>query len=154
MNATLVGQLMTFAVLVWFINRFLWDPITGMLENRTKRIADGLAAAEKGRHELELAEKRAVEYIKKAKEQANEIISQAQKRASEIVEEAKEDARGEGERLLVAARAEIGQEMQQAREQLKGEVAGLAVTGAEQILLREVDQAAHKDILDKLSAQL
>ncbi|MEE8514906.1 MAG: F0F1 ATP synthase subunit B, partial [Gammaproteobacteria bacterium] len=91
MNATLVGQLMTFAVLVWFINRFLWDPITGMLENRTKRIADGLAAAEKGRHELELAEKRAVEYIKKAKEQANEIISQAQKRASEIVEEAKED---------------------------------------------------------------
>jgi len=154
MNATLVGQLMTFAVLVWFINRFLWDPITGMLENRTKRIADGLAAAEKGRQELELAEKRAVEYIKKAKEQANEIISQAQKRASEIVEEAKEDARGEGERLLVAARAEIGQEMQQAREQLKGEVAGLAVTGAEQILLREVDQAAHKDILDKLSAQL
>ena len=154
MNATLVGQLMTFAVLVWFINRFLWDPITGMLENRTKRIADGLAAAEKGRHELELAEKRAVEYIKKAKEQANEIISQAQKRASEIVEEAKEDARGEGERLLVAARAEIGQEMQQAREQLKGEVAGLAVTGAEQILLREVDQATHKDILDKLSAQL
>ncbi len=154
MNATLVGQLMTFAVLVWFINRFLWDPITGMLENRTKRIADGLAAAEKGRHELELAEKRAVEYIKKAKEQANEIISQAQKRASEIVEEAKEDARGEGERLLVAARAEIGQEMQQAREQLKGEVAGLAVTGAEQILLREVDQAAHKGILDKLSAQL
>ncbi|MEE8055628.1 MAG: F0F1 ATP synthase subunit B [Gammaproteobacteria bacterium] len=154
MNATLVGQLMTFAVLVWFINRFLWDPITGMLENRTKRIADGLAAAEKGRHELELAEKRAVEYIKKAKEQANEIISQAQKRASEIVEEAKEDARGEGERLLVAARAEIGREMQQAREQLKGEVAGLAVTGAEQILLREVDQAAHKDILDKLSAQL
>lgn len=154
MNATLVGQLMTFAVLVWFINRFLWDPITGMLENRRKRIADGLAAAEKGRHELELAEKRAVEYIKKAKEQANEFISQAQKRASEIVEEAKEDARGEGERLLVAARAEIGQEMQQAREQLKGEVAGLAVTGAEQILLREVDQAAHKDILDKLSAQL
>jgi len=154
MNATLVGQLMTFAVLVWFINRFLWDPITGMLENRTKRIADGLAAAEKGRHELELAEKRAVEYIKKAKEQANEIISQAQKRASEIVEEAKEDARGEGERLLVAARAEIGREMQQAREQLKGEVAGLAVAGAEQILLREVDQAAHKDILDKLSAQL
>ena len=145
---------MTFAVLVWFINRFLWDPITGMLENRTKRIADGLAAAEKGRHELELAEKRSVEYIKKAKEQANEIISQAQKRASEIVEEAKEDAREEGERLLVAARAEIGQEMQQAREQLKGEVAGLAVTGAEQILLREVDQAAHKDILDKLSAQL
>ena len=154
MNATLVGQLMTFAVLVWFINRFLWGPITGMLDNRRTRIADGLAAAEKGRHELELAEKRAVEYIKKAKEQANEIISQAQKRASEIVEEAKEDARGEGERLLVAARAEIGQELQQAREQLKGEVAGLALTGAEQILLREVDQAAHKDILEKLSAQL
>ncbi|MCI0401780.1 MAG: F0F1 ATP synthase subunit B [Gammaproteobacteria bacterium] len=154
MNATLIGQLITFAVLVWFINHFLWEPITGMLENRKKRIADGLAAGEKGRHELELAEKRAVDQIKKAKGQANEIISQAQRRAGEIVEEGKENARAEGDRLLVAARAVIDQEMQQAREQLKSEVAGLAVTGAEQILLREVNRAAHKDILDKLAAQL
>ncbi len=139
MTATLIGQILTFAALVWFINRFLWGPLTRMMADRSKRIADGLAAAERGQHEQELAEKRAMEVLHGAKGQAAEIISQAQRRAGEIIEEAKNDARGEGERLLQAARAEIDQEVNRAREQLRSQVASLAVAGAERVLAREID---------------
>ncbi len=151
---TLFAQMVTFAILVWFVMHFLWEPVLNMLENRRKRIADGLAAAERGQHERELAEKHARETLNEAREQAKQVIAQAQRRADEIVEEAKDEARAEGQRLLEAARGEITQEMNQAREALRGEVVRLAMTGAEQVLMREVDAAAHNEVLEKLAARL
>ena len=153
-TATLFGQIVTFAVLVWFIRRFLWDPMTRMMEDRKKRIADGLAAAERGKHEQELAEKRATEVIHEAKAQAAEILAQAQRRSNEIVEEAKNTARSEGERLLAAANAEIEQEVNRAREQLRGQVVSLSVAGASKVLKREIDDKAHDQMLQDLVAQL
>lgn len=153
-TATLIGQMITFAVLVWFINRFLWGPLTQMMEDRKKRIADGLAAAERGKHEQELAEKRATEVIHEAKEKAAEIIAQAQKRGNEIVEEAKEQARAEGDRLKAAAEAEIEQEVNRAKEHLRGQVVTLAVAGAGKVLKREIDEKANDDLLKDLVAQI
>lgn len=151
---TLVGQMATFAVLVWFIKGVLWEPMLKALEDRKKRIADGLAAAERGLHEKELSEKRAREILHDAKDQANEIITNAQKRAGEIVEEAKDQARSEGDRLKHAAQAEIEQESNRVREELRKQVAALAVAGAEQILQQEVDATRHNELLKKLAAQL
>lgn len=154
MNMTLVGQLTTFAVLAWFTHRFVWGPVTSMLEERRKRIAEGLAAAERGHHERELAEKHAKELLANTKEQAKEIIAQAHRRADEIIDEAKRDAREEGNRLVVAARAEIDQVMNRAREDLREEVVKLALEGAEQVLMREVDRKAHTKVLEKLARRL
>ncbi|MGA7799598.1 MAG: F0F1 ATP synthase subunit B [Gammaproteobacteria bacterium] len=151
---TLLGQIITFAVLVWFVKRFLWGPMTSMMADRQRRIADGLAAAERGKHEQQLAEERAAELLHEAKGQAAEIISRAEKRATEIVEEAKADARTEGERLLTAAQAEIAQEINRAREELRGQVAAIAVSGAEKVLEREIDEKAHGELLQKLVAQI
>ena len=153
-TATIFGQILTFSVLVWFVMRYLWEPIIRMLEDRKKRIADGLAAADRGHHEKELAEKRAKELLQKAKEQAGEIIAQAQRRAAEIVEESKDDARAEGQRLITAAQAEIEQLLNQTKEQLRHQVVGLALAGAEQILTREVDSNEHNKMLEKLARQL
>lgn len=153
-NATLIGQIFAFAVFIWFCMKFIWPYLHGQMKDREARIADGLAAAEQGQIRLAEAEQKKVELIDEGKQQAGEIISQAQRRGDEIVEEAKSDARAEGDRLLAAARAEIEQERTRAKEQLKTEVSGLALAGAEQILLREVDSKAHKDILDKICAQL
>lgn len=153
-TATLIGQMLTFAVLVWFVQRYLWGPLTAALAERQKKIADGLAAAERGEHEQELARKRAAEKIGEAKQQAAEIVAQAQKRANEIVEEAKESARAEGERLLTAAQAEIEQEANRAKEKLRGQVVSLAVAGAERVLEKEVDPKAHQKLLADLVAQI
>ncbi len=153
-TATLFVQMITFALFVWFTMRFVWKPLTGIMEERNKRIADGLAAAERGQHEQELAEQRAKESLHEAKERASEIVSQAQKRANEMVEEAKHEARAEGERLLAAAKAEIEQEANRAREQLRAQVAVLAVNGAERVLKREVDQNSHNQMLDELVSQI
>ncbi|NIR61479.1 MAG: F0F1 ATP synthase subunit B [Gammaproteobacteria bacterium] len=153
-TATLIGQMITFAILVWFVNRFLWVPMTRMLEERKRRVADGLAAAERGRREQELAEQRAKEQLHKAKEEAAEVIAHAQRRASEIIEEAKDSARAEGERIISAARAEVDQEVNRAREQLRAQVAQLAVQGAERILEREVTDRDHGAMIDKLVAQI
>jgi len=146
--------MLTFAVLVWFIKGVLWEPMLKALEDRKKRIADGLAAAERGLHEKELSEKRAKEVLHDAKDQANEIINNAQKRAGEIVEEAKDQARVEGDKLKSAAKIEIEQESNRVREDLRKQVAALAVAGAEQILKQEVDAAKHNAMLEKLAAQL
>jgi len=151
---TLIGQMGTFAVLVWFVMRFLWEPVMKMMEDRKKRIADGLAAAERGQHEKELAEKHAKEVLHDAKEQAKEVIAQAQRRGDEIVEEAKDEARSEGDRLITAAQAEIEHQMNQAREKLRKDVVSLAMEGAEQVLMREVDASAHDEALEKLAAKL
>lgn len=154
LTATLFGQMATFAVLVWFVKRFLWGPMTQMMQDRQARIADGLAAAERGVHEQKLAEDRAKELLHDAKDQASEIIVQAQKRASEIVEEAKGHAKEEGSRILAAAQAEIEQETNRAREQLRGQVVSLAVAGAQKILAKEIDAEAHKGFLDEVAGQI
>ncbi len=153
-NATLIGQMITFALLVWFTMKFVWPPLYQSLEERKKRIADGLAAAEKGQEEMELAEKRAINVLKEAKEQSADIVNLAQKRANEIVEESKDAAKKEGERLLVAAQAQIDQELQQVKENLRKEVSSLALNAAEQILSAEIDQAKHQEILNKVSNQI
>jgi len=153
-NLTLIGQSITFALFVWFCMKFIWPPIMGALEARRKEIADGLAAAERGQHEQELAEKRATVHIKEAKGQASDIITQAQKRASEIVEEAKGDAKTEADRIVTGANAEIEQETNRAREQLRQEVITLAIAGAEKVLKREVDKDAHASTLNDLATQL
>ncbi|MEN8213237.1 MAG: F0F1 ATP synthase subunit B [Pseudomonadota bacterium] len=153
-NLTLIGQLLTFVVFVWFTKRYVWTPIIAALEERKAKIADGLAAGERGVHEQELAKNRAIEEIRKAKGQAAEIVNMAQKRAAEIVDEAKENAHTEGERILTTARSEIEQESNSAREALRGQVAELAVAGAEKILRREVNADAHGEIIDALAKQL
>ncbi len=156
MNITvsLFGQVIAFVLLIWFVNRVLWDPVSKMLEDRQKRIADGLAAGEKGKHELERAKKLAKETLHEAKTKAGEIIAQAEKRASEIVEEAKQDARTEGDRLLAAANSEIDREVNRARETLRGQVADITVAGAKRILKREIDAKAHEDLLKELVTQI
>ncbi|MBE0434507.1 MAG: F0F1 ATP synthase subunit B [Methylomicrobium sp.] len=153
-NATLIGQMITFALLVWFTMKFVWPPLYQSLEERKKRIADGLAAAEKGQEEMEMAEKRALNVLKDAKEQSSDIVNLAQKRANEIVEESKDAAKKEGERLLVAAQAQVDQELQQVKENLRKEVSSLALNAAEQILSAEIDQAKHQEILNKVSNQI
>ncbi len=153
-NATLIGQSITFIVFVWFCMKFIWPPIMHALEERTKKIADGLAASERGKHEQELAEERATEILREAKDRAGEIITRAEKRAGEIVDESKVDAREEGERLLTAARAEIDQEINRAKEDLRGRVVSIALAGAGKVLEREVDQSAHDELLNKLAAEI
>jgi len=153
-NATLIGQMITFTLLVWFTMKYVWPPIIAALEERKTKIAEGLAAAEKGQEEIKLAEKKAKTVLKEAKAQSAEIISLAQKRANELVDEAKSQAQKEGERLLEAAKAQIEQEILQAREALRKEVSSLALRAAEQILKEEIDKAKHHDILNKAAEQL
>ncbi|OQX00306.1 MAG: F0F1 ATP synthase subunit B [Thiothrix lacustris] len=153
-TATLIGQMLVFTVLVLFIKSVLWEPMTQMLADRKARIADGLAAAEKGKHEEELARQKALDELKKAKAEAAEIVAQAQKRASEIVDEAKNAAVDEAGRVKVAAQADIEQEVSRARESLRSQVSALAIAGAEKILGREVDAKAHAKALDELAAQI
>ena len=153
-NLTLLGQMGTFLVLVWVTMKYVWPPLMEAMENRRATIAEGLAASERGKKEQEEAEARAAELIKEAREQAGEIIAAAEKRGNQIVEEAKDTAKGEGERILTAARSEIDQEVNRAREGLRAQVAGLTVTGAGKILGREIDDKAHAELLDELVAQL
>lgn len=153
-NATLIGQMITFALLVWFTMKYIWPPLFDSLEERKKKIADGLAAAEKGQEQMQLAEKKAKGVLKEAKEQSSDIINLAQKRANELVEASKDTAKKEGDRLILVAKAQIEQEKQQAKEGLRKEVAALALRAAEQILSAEIDKAKHQDILSKISNQL
>jgi len=153
-NATLIGQMITFALLVWFTMKYIWPPLFDSLEERKKKISEGLAAAERGQEEMQLAEKKAKSVLKAAKEQSSEIVNLAQKRANELVEESKDAAKKEGERMILAAKAQIEQEMQQAKEGLRKEVATLALRAAEQILSAEIDKAKHQDIVSKVSNQL
>ncbi|MBI1195605.1 MAG: F0F1 ATP synthase subunit B [Gammaproteobacteria bacterium] len=153
-TVTLIAQMAAFVLLIWFVNKVLWGPLNQLLADRQKRIADGLAAADKGKHDLELSEKKAKEILHEAKGKAAEIIAQSEKRASEIVEEAKANAQVEGDRLLTAARAEVTQEFNRAKEDLRGQVADIAIAGAEKILGREVDRAAHDQILKDLVSQI
>ena len=154
LNATFIAQMLVFFILGWFTMKFIWPPLMKALDERAKKIADGLAAAEKGKHDEELAKQRAAEYLKDAKAQAQDIIRQAEKRAAEIVEEAKLAAKAEGERMITAAQAEIDQNVNRAREQLRGQVVSLAVAGARKVLKKEIDEKANADLIKDLAGQL
>jgi F-type H+-transporting ATPase subunit b len=153
-NATLIGQTLSFIVFVWFCMKYIWPPIMHALDERKKTIADGLAAAERGKHDKQLAQERAKDILREAKEQGGELISRADKRATEIVDESKDEAREEGGRLLTAARAEIEQEINRAREDLRRQVVSIAMAGAGKVLEREVDAATHAELMDKLAAEI
>jgi F-type H+-transporting ATPase subunit b len=151
---TLVAQAVVFAAFIWFTKVFVWPHMLRAIEQRQKTIADGLAAAEQGKKSLEVSTRQAEESVKQGRDRAAEIITQAEKRAAQMVEEAKAAAKAEGDREKAAAKADIQQEAQRAREQLREQVAALAVAGAEKILRREVDAKAHADLLDGIKKQL
>lgn len=154
LNATLFGQAITFGILIWFTMKFVWPYLLGAMQERAKRIADGLAAAERGKQDLEQAAKRTEELLREARQKAQEILTQADKRAVELIEEAKTAARAQGEQLVAGAKAEINQEVFRAKETLRAQVAALVVAGAEKILRREVDAKAHADLLRAVEAEL
>ncbi|PID45653.1 MAG: F0F1 ATP synthase subunit B [Proteobacteria bacterium] len=153
-TATLFGQLVVFTVLIWFIKQYLWEPIINTLEDRKARVAEGLAAAEEGHKFEEQAQKQAEEELVTAKAQAAELIAQAQKRAAEIVDKAKADATDEANRIKAAADAEIDLERSRATEELRSQVAALAVSGAEKILNKEIDSGTHAKALEELAAKI
>lgn len=150
----LLSQVVMFAVFVWFCARFIWPPLVRAIENRQKQVAEGLAAAEKGRQSLEASARQSEQTIAEARSRATEIIGQAERRAAQMIEEARNGAREEGNREKAAAKAEIEQEYARAREQLRGHVAALAVAGAEKILRREVDSKTHGDLLAAIERQV
>ena len=143
LNLTLIAQAVSFALFIWFTVKFVWPPMLRAIETRQKTIADGLAAAEQGRRSLETSTRQAEDAVRQARSRAAEILAQAEKRAAQMVDEARS-----------AAKAEIAQEVSRAREQLRDQVAALAVAGAEKILRREVDAKAHADLLESLKRQL
>lgn len=151
---TLLGQTVAMIVFVWFCMKFIWPPIMTAIEERQTQIADGLAAAEKGQQSLEAAENEARKIVEDARKQASGILDQANARANEIVADGKSAGETERERQIVAARAEIEQETNRAREELRGQVSAIAVASAEKILNREIDASTHEDILGKLAGEL
>jgi F-type H+-transporting ATPase subunit b len=153
-NLTLIGQMIAFIVFVLFCMKYVWPPIIAAMQERAEKIADGLAAADRAGHDLELAQEKAVERMKEAKTEAAAIIDAANKRGSQIVEEAKEQAKVEADRVKVTAEAELAQDVNRAREQLRTQVAALAVAGAEKILAAEIDAGVHGDMVDQLAAEL
>ncbi len=153
-NLTLLGQTIAMFVFVWFCMKFIWPPLLAAIEERQEKIAEGLAAADKGAEKLEEATAKADEIISDARKQATGILDQAHARANEIVAEGKSDGVKERDRQLAAAKAEIEQETNRAREELRGQVSAVALAGAEKILNREIDAKAHDDILGKLASEL
>ena len=153
-TATLLGQMATFMVLIAFITKFLWGPLIQVLEDRKKRIAEGLEAAERAHQDREAAKKRAVEVLREAREAAAVLIEQAQTRARDVLEDAQDEARRESERLLNAAKAEIAKEVLRAKEDLRHQVAALAVAGAAQILRAEINAERHAQMLAELAATI
>lgn len=153
-NATLFAQLIVFLVLVVFTMKFVWPPIVKALDERANKIAEGLAAAERGKSDAEQAEKRVAETLAEGRQQVAELVANADKRAAQIVEEARTQASEEAARIVAQARTEVETEANRARETLREQVGGLAVKGAEKILRREVDAAKHADILSTLKQEL
>ena len=152
-NATLLAHAIWFGLFIWITMKYVWPPLRQAMHDRQKQIADGLAAAERGKQDLELAAKRASEELQRAREQAGEIISQAEKRGAVVVEEAKSTAKVEADRIVAAAKAEIEQEVFRAKESLRAQISVLAVTGAEKILKREVDAKTHAQLLSGLESE-
>ncbi|MGO4702929.1 F0F1 ATP synthase subunit B [Dyella sp. 2RAB6] len=153
-NLTFLGQMVSFAILVWFTTKFIWPQLNAAIEERQKKVAEGLAAAEKARTELKDADAKVATEIKQARQQAAEIIERAQQQANQIVDKARQDAVAETGRLKAQAGEEIASMQQRAREELRSWVGRLAVQGAEKIVQREVDASAHKALLDQLVAEI
>lgn len=153
-NLTLIGQSVTFLVFVWFCKAFVWTAIRNAMDEREAQIADGLEAADRAGRDLELAQEKATQRLREAKEAAASIIDAANKRGSQIVEEAKNAAREEGGRLKAAAQAEIEQEANRAKEQLRSQVSVLVLAGAEKVLEASIDEGKHKELVEKLAAGL
>ncbi len=154
LNATLFAQLVVFFILAWFTMKFVWPPIMKALDERATKIAEGLAAAERGRQSLDLASKHSAETLREGKEKVAEVIAQAEKRALQIIEDAKLQAKSEADKVVAGAKAEIEQEAARVKESLRERVAELAVAGAEKILRREVDVKAHADMLAAIKQDL
>lgn len=153
-NLTLFGQMVTFAIFVWFCMKFVWPVIFLAMEERQQKISEGLDAADRAVRDLEAAKSKATDQMKEAKKEAASIVDQANKRASQIVDEAKQQAVAEGNRLKVAAEAEIEQEVNRAKEELRASVAGLALAGAEKVLEASIDDKANRALVDDLASQL
>jgi F-type H+-transporting ATPase subunit b len=153
-NMTLLGQSIAMLVFVWFCMKFIWPPIINAIEERQTQIADGLAAAERGQQSLDKATAESEDIIGDARKQATTILDQAHARASEIVAEGKSDGVKERERQIAAALADVEQETNRAREELRGQVSAIAIASAEKILRREIDAQTHEDILSELAAEL
>jgi F-type H+-transporting ATPase subunit b len=153
-NLTLFVQMIVFIALIWATMKFVWPKIIDAMEERSRRVAAGLAAAEKGKAHLASANERAEAVLREARERAGQIIDQAQHRANDMVEEAKGTASAEGARLLASAKEQIGLEAAHAREALRRDVAQIAVSAASKILEREIDARTHSDLIDKLAAQI
>jgi len=153
-NLTLIAQGLAFALFIWFSAKFIWPPLMRAIEQRQKQIADGLAAGERGRQELEAAGKRAREELAGARERAGELIASAETRDSQMLEEAKAAARAEADRIVAAAQADIEQQIARAKEMLREQISALAVAGAEKILRREVDMKAHAELLVQLKREI
>jgi F-type H+-transporting ATPase subunit b len=153
-NATLIVQMIVFAILVWFTMKFVWPPITAALDERAKKIADGLSAADKAKADLAAANSRVEQQLSAARDDAAKRLADAERLAQQIVEEAKGRANDEGAKIVAAARAEAAQESVKAREALRDQVAALAVKGAEQILRKEVNPSVHADLLGRLKTEL
>ena len=154
LNATLIGQIFAFAVFIWFCMKYVWPFLIKAMDERQKKIADGLEASNRAERDLKLAQEKATTQIREAKEQAADIIEQANKRASQIVDEAKGQANKEGDRLKVAAQAEIEQEVNRAKEHLRQQISMLAVAGAAKILETSIDEKAHSELINKLAEEL
>jgi len=154
LNATLLGQSIAFFFFVWFTMKYVWPQLLNAIEERQNKIADGLAASERAEKDLELAQAKAAEKLKEAKTQAAEIIEQAKKRATQIVDEETQKGHDEREKIIAQGQAEVIAERNRAKEELRQQVSVLAIAGAEKILERQIDAAAHSDILDKLVAEL
>ena len=153
-NATLIGQMIWFGIFIWITMKFIWPPLQKAMADRQQQIADGLAAAERGKHDLELASKRSADALREAKDRATGITGEADKQARRIVEDAKEAAKTEAEKVYNAKLAELEQDAERVRSALRDRVAELAVVGAEKILRREVNAAAHADMLSALKQEL
>jgi len=153
-NATLLGQALVFGILIWFSMKFLWPPLVKAIEDRQKKIADGLAAAERGQNELQNAHGEAQGILVAAREQAKKIVDQANKRSTEIVDEARGTAITEGQRLVGDAKQEISLEQARARDALRKDVGTLAVAGASRLLQREIDPQAHADLIEQLAREV
>lgn len=153
-NATLIGQFITFAIFVWFNMKYVWPPIVKAMQERKQKIADGLAAADRSKHELELAQHKAAEILRDAKIQAAGIMDETNKRGNLIIEEAKNQARTEAERIIALGKSEINRELQKAKQELKDQVAIIALDGAEKILGANIDKAANSEIINKLITEI
>ena len=153
-NITLLGQMISFAILIWFTVKFIWPPLMAAIEERQQKIAEGLAAADNAQKNLAQSQDKANEELKLARAKANEIIDQAHQRANQIIDTAKNDAIAEANRQKALAEAEIAAAANRAKEDLRRQVSALAVSGAEKLLKREIDASAHKALIDDLAAQL